>query len=59
MVAEHHATIRAVGDQCEIEARQSTHPVLLNNRTVNHARLRHGDNETIGRTVFVFQQRKS
>ena len=57
-VAEHHAMIRAVGDECEIEARQRTHPVLLNNRTVQTARLRHGDNVTIGRTSFVFQRRK-
>lgn len=59
MVTAHHATIRAVGDQCEIEARQSTRPVLLNNRTVVRARLRHGDHVAIGGTVFVFQQRKS
>ena len=52
-VAEHHAIIRAVGDECESEARQTTQPVLLNNRTVTRARLRHGDNVTIGRTVFV------
>jgi hypothetical protein len=58
-VAEHHARIRAVGDECEIEARQATHPVLLNNRTVKTAsRLRHGDNVTIGRTSFIFQRRK-
>jgi type III secretion system (T3SS) inner membrane Yop/YscD-like protein len=57
-VADHHAMIRAVGDECEIEARQRTHPVLLNNRTVQTARLRHGDNVTIGRTSFVFQRRK-
>jgi hypothetical protein len=59
MVADNHALIRAVGDDCEIEARQSTQPILLNNRSVTRARLRHGDNVTIGRTVFVFQQRKS
>jgi hypothetical protein len=59
IVAPHHAIIRTVGDECEIEARQSTQPVLLNNRTITRARLRHGDNVTIGRTVFVFQQRKS
>jgi hypothetical protein len=58
-VAENHAILRAVGDECEIEARQSTSPVLLNNRSVTRARLRHGDNVTIGRTSFVFQQRKS
>ena len=51
--------LRAVGDECEIEARESTYPVLLNNRSVTRARLRHGDNVTIGRTSFVFQQRKS
>jgi len=58
-VAENHAVLRAVGDECEIEAKQSTSPVLLNNRSVTRARLRHGDNVTIGRTSFVFQQRKS
>jgi hypothetical protein len=58
LVADHHAVIRTVGDECEIEARQSTAPVLLNNRSTPRARLRHGDNVTIGRTVFVFQRRK-
>jgi hypothetical protein len=57
-VAEHHAIIRAVGDECEIEARNRTYPVLLNNRPLERARLRHGDNVTIGRTSFVFQRRK-
>lgn len=59
LVAEQHAVIRAIGDECEVEARQSASPVLLNNRSVTRARLRHGDNVTIGRTSFVFQQRKS
>ena len=58
-VAEQHAIIRAVGDECEIEARAAAYPVLLNNRSVPRARLRHGDTVTIGRTSFVFQQRKS
>jgi len=58
LVAENHATIRSVGDECEIESRQSTHAVLLNNRQVQRSRLRHGDNVTIGRTAFVFQRRK-
>jgi len=57
-VAEHHAIIRAVGDECEIEARQTTYPVQVNNRALQRGRLRHGDNVTIGRTVFVFQRRK-
>jgi hypothetical protein len=58
LVAGNHAIIRSVGDECEIEARESAHPVLVNNRTTMRARLRHGDNVTIGRTVFVFQRRK-
>ena len=59
LVAGQHAIIRALGDECEIEARESSNPVLLNNRPITRARLRHGDNVTIGRTAFVFQQRKS
>lgn len=58
LVAEQHAMIRALGDECEVEARQAASPVLLNNRAITRARLRHGDNVTIGRTSFVFQQRK-
>ncbi len=58
LVGENHAVLRAVGDECEIEACDRTRPVLLNNRAVQKARLRHGDNVTVGRTVFVFQRRK-
>jgi hypothetical protein len=58
LVAAEHAVLRAVGDECEIEARQTSHPLLLNDRTVNRARLRHGDTVTVGRTVFVFQRRR-
>lgn len=57
-VSKHHASIRAVGDECEIEAQDSASAVLLNNRAIQRARLRHGDNITIGRTSFVFQRRK-
>jgi len=57
-VAPEHAVIRTVGDECEVEARQPTHPVLLNNNAVRQARLRHGDTVTIGRTIFVFQRRR-
>jgi hypothetical protein len=59
LVAAQHATIRALGDDCEIESRNRDHRVLLNNRAVERARLRHGDQVTIGRTIFVFQKRKS
>jgi hypothetical protein len=57
-VAGDHAVIRAVGDECEIEAQRTSHAVLLNNQAVQRARLRHGDHVTIGRTSFVFQRRK-
>jgi hypothetical protein len=57
-VAKQHALVRSVGDACEIEARDPVAPVLLNSRPVTLARLRHGDNVTIGRTSFIFQRRK-
>jgi hypothetical protein len=57
-VAGDHAVLRNVGDECEIEAREALHPVLLNNNGVRRARLRHGDTVTIGRTIFVFQRRR-
>lgn len=59
LVAENHALIRAVGEDCEIEALQTTHPLVVNSSAVKRARLRHGDRVTIGRTVFVFQKRRS
>jgi len=58
LVLPDHAILRAVGDECEIESRQRDHQVLLNNRSVQHSRLRHGDQVTIGRTLFVFEKRK-
>jgi hypothetical protein len=57
-VADEHAVIRSIGDECEIEARQTTHPVLLNNGPTRRARLRHGDTVAIGRTIFTFQRRR-
>ncbi len=59
LVAQQHAVIRGLGDECEIEACNGINPVLLNSRSITRARLRHGDNVTIGRTSFVFQQRKN
>jgi hypothetical protein len=58
-VAARHAVIRSVADQYEIEATDAVHPVLLNGRTVTRSRLRHGDQMTLGKTIFVFQRRKS
>ena len=56
-VAGHHATIRTVGDDCEIETVNKGQPVLLNGRPSPSARLRHGDQITIGKTVFTFQKK--
>ena len=58
-VAPQHALIRTVGEGYEIEARQSTHPVIINGASQQRARLRQGDEITIGGTVFTFQTRKS
>ena len=57
-VAQHHATIRAVGDRCELESVHEAYAVLLNGRPAKRARLRHGDQITLGRTSFVFQEQK-
>jgi pSer/pThr/pTyr-binding forkhead associated (FHA) protein len=57
-VSESHARLRAVGADCEIENLNERQPALLNGRPVRHARLRHGDQISIGRTIFVFQTRK-
>ena len=56
-VAEHHATLRAVGDDCEIETVNKGQPVLINGRSTSSARLRHGDQITIGKTMFTFQKK--
>ena len=58
-VAPQHATLRMIGDECEIEARNAQALVLLNHRPITTSRLRHGDQITIGRTVFVYQKRKN
>ncbi|HLG16304.1 MAG TPA: FHA domain-containing protein [Blastocatellia bacterium] len=57
-VADLHATLRSVGDECEIESRDQLRPLLLNGRPLKQSRLRHGDEITIGRAVFVFQKRQ-
>lgn len=57
-VAQLHATIRAVGDECEIENQHDYPPVLLNGRPLKRARLRHSDEIRIGRTVFVYEKRQ-
>lgn len=57
-VAPLHATLRTVGEDCEIAARDRVHPVLVNGRSITSARLRHGDRIQIGNTSFVFEQRQ-
>ncbi len=56
-VLDHHATLRSIGDECEIESQRPDKLVLLNGRASQSSRLRHGDQITIGRTVFVFQKK--
>ncbi len=53
-----HATLRTVGDDCELENNDDARPALVNGRPVRTARLRHGDRITIGRTSFVFEKRQ-
>lgn len=57
MVAPIHATLRAMGDVYEVESGDPSREVLVNNRPSRRVRLRHGDQITIGRTVFVFEKR--
>lgn len=58
LVAEHHATLRAVGEEVEVENHNRREPVLVNGRAVERTRLNHGDQITIGRTSLVFQRRQ-
>jgi Inner membrane component of T3SS, cytoplasmic domain len=57
-VAQTHATIRMIGDQCEISARDKVNPLLVNGQVVRTSRLRHGDRIHIGDTSFLFEQRQ-
>ena len=57
-VIEDHAVLRVSANECDIEARDRDHPVVVNQRQVRSARLRHGDSVEIGRTIFQFNQRK-
>ncbi len=57
-VAAQHGVIRAVGSNYEIENLHRDSPLLVNGGPTGRTRLRHGDQITLGRTVFVFQTRK-
>jgi hypothetical protein len=58
-VAQHHADLRLLGDDCEIEVADSILALEHNGNAVRRARLRHGDRITIGRTSFIFEKRGS
>jgi hypothetical protein len=57
-VAPTHATLRVIGDEIEITARDRVHPLVVNQNSVSNARLRNGDRISIGSTSFIFQQRQ-
>lgn len=58
-VADRHAIIRASADQYDLETVAEHFPVLVNRRAVRRTRLRHGDEITLGSTVFTFQRRRT
>ena len=55
-ISRHHAVILGSAHNCIIEDLNSTNGVLVNGRRVNRQALRDGDNVTIGRTSFRYQQ---
>ena len=57
-VLEHHATLRTIGENAEIESIDRTNLVLVNDRPQARARLSHGDRISIGRTAFIFQKKR-
>jgi hypothetical protein len=57
-VADHHASLRTTGDIIELENTDIENELLVNNRKIKRARLRHGDRITVGRTVFMFEKRQ-
>lgn len=59
-VADRHAVIQASGDNYEIQSLAEFHPVLVDGQPVTtRQRLRHGSQITLGKTVFVFHQRRT
>lgn len=57
-VAATHATLRTIGDETEITARDRVFPLFVNGTAVKTGRLRHGDRIVIGSTSFLFEQRQ-
>ena len=58
-VAANHAIIRVTGDIYEIENTCRENPTCVNGRPIQRARLRHGDQISLGRTSFVFQRQRT
>ncbi len=56
-VEPHHATLRAIGEEVEIESQNQSRQAQVNERRIKRARLRHGDRITIGRAVFTYRRR--
>ena len=56
-VQAHHATLRAVGEEIDLESQDKNHQALVNELPVQRVRLRHGDRIAIGRAVFTFRRR--
>ena len=57
-IAPQHVAIRSVGENYEIEHLALDAPAYVNGSKYRRQRLHHGDQIVLGRTVFVFQQRK-
>ena len=56
-VEPHHATLRAIGEEVEIESQNQSRQAQVNERPIKRARLRHGDRITIGRAIFTYRRR--
>jgi predicted component of type VI protein secretion system len=57
-IIDRHAALRVSGDSFEIQSLDADAQVLVNDRTIRQARLRHGDRITIGSTSFIFQMKQ-
>jgi len=57
-VLPHHATLRAVGEGFDLVAEDKNRPVRVNQSNATKTRLRDGDEIHIGRTVFVYHQKR-
>lgn len=57
-VEAQHAVLRSVGDVYELESLSKVSRVSVNGRPVNRTRLRHGDQITLGDTLFTFNCKK-